>query len=257
MNFTVGNVHNCDNVSSMDIMNMIHFMKDRNICDFQQRCFGCCDSATQPCNCIHTIKVIHTWENPRGKIKYPPEFQNHSNKYQSILHSWIYHKRSYIGINTSGPVYDGYVESLLTSLVLQKYHFYELGSSELVSGGTYVFDIKNWLSDYGINEILEKLSLKFNTITDVKNLFKSASISGTKYYINTLWHKPFLELIFGKDLLKQQCDVFRNLANKNTHTLDEKITRLIGKKYKHEEDIFALSPISKRVMKKNFLHTMV
>lgn len=171
-------------------------------CD-ESICVKCCRQVDHMVceECKSISEIIHTWSKPRGRTRRLPEFLNDNSKMLSVLIPWKLYKRNPSGIDTSGSIYNGYLVSLITNLLLQEH--YDVNIS-CVGDRLHVFDLSNWSSELkcwsefsmlGLLKVLEELPQNM-----VVSLFQAASLPTCEEYSGKLWSKEFLKKVFGSEI---------------------------------------------------------
>lgn len=178
--------------------------------DIRERCCFSCFSLFDPgkttCEkCEEDRSLIRTWCNPRGKSCHHPEgaISNQTGTFEHILCPWTTWKRNPSKIHPtydfSGPIYDGYLDSLLITLFFQKMGWQVIRS--LTYGERHPFDYGFWKeSIVGIDALLDELSgcCKYPDIFSVlKNacyVLVGVNEKSHSYYGDCLWNNT----VFGK-----------------------------------------------------------
>ena len=170
-------------------------------------CFGITENDT-PCEtCSIDKTLIKTWCNPRGRCCQHPEtlLTNQQAPYAYIIHSWNAAKRNpsklHYGIDFTGSVYDGYLDSLLVSLLLQMHNmrvFQPFKDEE-----RHPFDLAFWKQCFsGIDSVLQELSgsMRFpdtlSVLTKTTYTLHGVNDKSIHYYGNTLWNSHLFQKLF-------------------------------------------------------------
>ena len=177
-------------------------------------CFGITkDKDDKPCDrCSKDKSIIKTWCNPRGRNIYQhPEARitNQQAPYTYIRHSWNVTNRNpkmiHPQVDFTGPVYEGYLDSLLVSLVLQMHNFQAF--EPFNDHERHPFDLTFWKQHlHGIDSVLQELSgnMKFpDTLTVLQKTaytLYGVNDKSIHYYGRTLWNKHLIPKLFANYL---------------------------------------------------------
>lgn len=169
-------------------------------------CFGITENG-MPCEaCSIDKSIIKTWCNPRGRCYQHPEAKltNQQAPYAHVIHSWNATNRNpakiHSGIDFTGSVYDGYLDSLLVSLLLQMHNmrlFQPFNVEE-----RHPFDLAFWKQLSGIDSVLQELSdsMRFpdtlSILTKTTYTLHGVNDKSIHYYGNTLWNSHLFQKLF-------------------------------------------------------------
>lgn len=174
-----------------------------NTCD---KCFDRIENNCCP-KCTENKSIIKTWCNPRGRCyPHPEALITNQTTFQYILQPWNMSKRRpdriHPDFDFNGPVYDGYLDSLLISLVLQHNNLHRCETHNQLE--RHPFDISFWKEHEGIELLIHELSnnIKYaDTLTVLKYMcytFDGLNLKEKSklYYGNTLWCKDLMPRLF-------------------------------------------------------------
>ena len=199
--------------SEHDIRNNTCFscfgVKDHNVC-------GSC-SAVKP--------IIKTWCNPRGRCYQHPEalIVNQKEPYGHIFHSWNVTRRNPIKLHPSTDfnesIYDGYLDSLLISLLVQFHNKTPMRSFS--ESERHPFDLNFWKDAQPLLvTVLHELSssMKYpetlSILTMTTLTLHGINGKSSHYYGENLWNKALFPKFFDNyEITKQK---FIELFPENT-----------------------------------------
>lgn len=183
-----------------------------NTCD---KCFNRIENNYCP-KCTEDKSIIKTWCNPRGRGVYhhPEALITSQDTFQHVLKPWNMSKRRLPRIhpdfNFDGPVYDGYLDSLLISLVLQHNDLYRCETHS--QNERHPFDISFWKERIeGTEPLIHELTNNIkcaDTLTVLQCMcytLDGVKDKSLKYYENTLWSKDLMPRLFSNyDIIKNK-----------------------------------------------------
>lgn len=187
----------------------------------RKTCFTCLDitedAMQTTCEkCTYDISIIKTWCNPRGRCYQHPEalITNQQQPHPFVIRPWNTCNRNPVKLhpnaNFSQSIYDGYLDSLLISLLLQMHNI--LIFTPFTEVERHPFDITFWKHSLpGIESLLQLMSSSIrypetlSVLTNTNYTLLGVNEKSILYYGKNLWSKHLIPKLFNN---------YRDIKNK-------------------------------------------